>query len=101
MQIFRTLQQPLLGEKQRAQSRERELMPSIMATSLARWRTHSARTTISHNQVLGSLDSDSNPKLIKRKRNEIFVEYLLKQTNNLHIGIAFQFPENIWPSLVS
>ena len=29
------------------------IMPSLMATSLASWRTHSARTKILHNHVRG------------------------------------------------
>ena len=48
MQKFRTQQQPILGERQRARGEEREreereMMLSIMATPL-RWRTHSALT---------------------------------------------------------
>ena len=43
MQSFGTLQQPPLVDL--AESPVREIMPSIMATSL-RWRTHSARTNI-------------------------------------------------------
>ena len=54
MQNFITLcNKPFWVNEQRAQKKEegekaREIMPSIMATSLARWRTHSAQTNIFH-----------------------------------------------------
>ena len=50
MQNLGTLRQLFLGDladdgREREREEEREIMPSLMASSL-RWRTHSARTNI-------------------------------------------------------
>jgi hypothetical protein len=60
MQNLETLRQLSLGDladdgrRERGERRGREIMPSLMATSL-RWRTHSARTKIMPSLMATSL----------------------------------------------
>ena len=83
LQNFRTLQQPLLGEKQIGGGKERERkMPSIMATSLAQWRTHSDQTKMKPSWSHGFNASNQIVQLCSIHQNlKIGIDYSLLHWN--------------------